>query len=127
MKCSDLNIRRWNLARIEAHAIDVRRCLIRPIAIDQGDVVQRHVPDAEPVFDIRNGMTGANNPRWKGGKQEWVCKVCGDTFVPRSRTNRTCPKCAAKAHRDQALRMNALRTVRASGPRIVARNVAVND
>ncbi len=36
--------------------------------------------DQTPVFDIRNGMTGANNPFWKGGKQVFVCDNCGATF-----------------------------------------------
>lgn len=36
--------------------------------------------DAEPVFDIRNGLMADANPRWKGGKPEWICANCGATF-----------------------------------------------
>ncbi len=36
--------------------------------------------DAEPVFDVRNGMTASANPRWNGGKKEWTCEVCGKAF-----------------------------------------------
>lgn len=38
------------------------------------------VPDTEPVFDIRNGLMGEANPRWSGGKEQWVCENCGETF-----------------------------------------------
>ena len=37
-------------------------------------------PDAEPVFDIRNGLMAEANPRWTGGKKEWTCENCGNTF-----------------------------------------------
>lgn len=59
----------------------------KPISNDPDGCIRQVIeeagltPDAEPVFDIRNGMTGANNPRWIGGKQEWVCKNCGETFL----------------------------------------------
>jgi very-short-patch-repair endonuclease len=59
------------------------------------------VRDAEPVFDIRNGMTGANNPRWKGGKQEWVCQNCGETFLSWKRGYGRDPKnCSRKCQRE---------------------------
>lgn len=61
------------------------------------------------------------------GRLEKACKVCGDSFVPRSRTNKTCQKCAAKAHRDQALRMNELRATRSAGPRAVPFKKAVGE
>ncbi len=38
------------------------------------------IPDAEPVFDIRNGLMAEANPRWKGGKPEWTCAKCGKRF-----------------------------------------------
>lgn len=38
------------------------------------------VADAEPVFDIRNGLMAEANPRWKGGKPEWTCANCGEKF-----------------------------------------------
>jgi very-short-patch-repair endonuclease len=38
------------------------------------------VQDVDPVFDIRNGMTGEANPRWTGGKPEWTCANCGIKF-----------------------------------------------
>jgi very-short-patch-repair endonuclease len=38
------------------------------------------VPDEEPVFDIRNGLMGEANPRWKGGRPEWICAKCGKPF-----------------------------------------------
>lgn len=37
-------------------------------------------PDAEPVFDIRNGLMAEANPRWTGGKKEWTCENCGKQF-----------------------------------------------
>ena len=74
----------------------------KPIANDPDGCIRQVIEqagltsDAEPVFDIRNGMTGANNPRWKGGKQEWVCAVCGETFMSWKRgygkTPTTCSK-----------------------------------
>jgi very-short-patch-repair endonuclease len=36
--------------------------------------------DAEPVYDIRNGLMAEANPRWKGGKPEWTCANCGVKF-----------------------------------------------
>jgi very-short-patch-repair endonuclease len=58
-------------------------------------------PDADPVFDIRNGMTGANNPRWKGGKQEWVCENCDKTFLSWPRGyGKPCRTCSKECQRE---------------------------
>ena len=55
-------------------------------------------PDAEPVFDIRNGMTAEDNPRWKGGKPEWTCANCGKTFRSWPRGyGKPCRRAAANA------------------------------
>lgn len=43
------------------------------------------VPDEEPVFIIRNGMVGHNNPNWVGGPQEATCTWCGSTTIKRSK------------------------------------------
>lgn len=37
-------------------------------------------PDAEPVYDVRNGMVGPDSPSWTGGKPEWTCANCGVKF-----------------------------------------------
>jgi very-short-patch-repair endonuclease len=48
----------------------------------------RLAPDEEPVYDIRTKFSGELHPLWKGGKQEFVCETCGDTFLaqPKHRT-----------------------------------------
>jgi len=38
-------------------------------------------PDAEPAYDIRTSFSGEDHPRWKGGKQEFTCEQCGETFL----------------------------------------------
>ena len=45
-------------------------------------------PDEEPVYDIRTKFSGELHPRWKGGKREFTCEVCGVTFLaqPKHRT-----------------------------------------
>jgi very-short-patch-repair endonuclease len=44
-------------------------------------------PDAEPVADIRTGMTGPENPNWTGGPQGVTCASCGrETTRPKGRT-----------------------------------------
>jgi very-short-patch-repair endonuclease len=56
------------------------------------------LPDTEPVFDIRNGLMAEANPRWKGGKQEWVCKnpACGKTFLAWKRGYGKDPQCCSR-------------------------------
>jgi len=46
------------------------------------------VPDREPVYDIRTKFSGEHHPLWKGGKREFTCEVCGNTFLaqPKHRT-----------------------------------------
>jgi len=74
----------------------------KPIVNDPDECIRQVIeqagltPDAEPVFDIRNGMTGANNPRWIGGKQEWVCEVCCEFFVSWKRGYGKAPKTCSK-------------------------------
>ena len=41
----------------------------------------RLVPDKEPVYDIRTKFSGELHPLWKGGKREYVCESCGETFL----------------------------------------------
>jgi very-short-patch-repair endonuclease len=72
-------------------------------------------PDVEPVFDIRNGMTGANNPRWSGGKQEWVCANCGKTFLSWKRGYGRAPTtCSRECQREWQERTKASTTNRRS-------------
>jgi len=46
------------------------------------------VPDKEPVYDIRTKFSGELHPLWKGGKREFTCESCGNTFLaqPKHRT-----------------------------------------
>jgi very-short-patch-repair endonuclease len=48
------------------------------------------VPDKEPVYEIRTRFAGASHPLWKGGKREYVCESCGETFLaqPKHRTGK---------------------------------------
>ena len=57
-------------------------------------------PDAEPVFDIRNGLMAEANPRWKGGKPEWICAKCGRTFRAYLRNGKP-PKTCGRACQGQ--------------------------
>lgn len=38
-------------------------------------------PDETPVYDIRTSFSGEDHPNWKGGKQEFTCEQCGETFL----------------------------------------------
>ena len=48
------------------------------------------VPDQEPVYDIRTRFAGPSHPNWNGGKREYVCESCGETFLaqPKHRTGK---------------------------------------
>ena len=73
------------------------------------------VADTEPVFDIRNGMLGADNPRWSGGKQEWVCENCGKTFLSWPRGyGMPCRTCSKECQREWQKRTKASVTGRRS-------------
>jgi very-short-patch-repair endonuclease len=37
-------------------------------------------PDVELVGEIRNGMMGAENPNWGGGRRACICTQCGKAF-----------------------------------------------
>jgi very-short-patch-repair endonuclease len=53
------------------------------------------IRDAEPVFDIRNGLMAEANPRWNGGKPEWTCANCGRKFrayMLRGKPRMTCSR-----------------------------------
>ena len=58
-----------------------------PICQDADDCIRQVIeaagltPDAEPVFDIRNGLMAEANPRWTGGKKEWTCENCGEHLL----------------------------------------------
>ena len=47
-------------------------------------------PDQEPVYEIRTKFSGELHPLWKGGKREYVCESCGETFLaqPKHRTGK---------------------------------------
>jgi very-short-patch-repair endonuclease len=52
-------------------------------------------PDTEPVYDIRTGMRGSDNPKWNGGSQKFKCEYCGaevtkDAYESRSRKRKFC-------------------------------------
>lgn len=38
-------------------------------------------PDEEPVYEIRTAFRGPQHPRWKGGKREFTCEICGTKFL----------------------------------------------
>lgn len=74
-------------ADLRAAGYEVFRFTGKPISTDPDGCIRQVIesaalaPDKDPVYDIRNGMTGADNPKWSGGKQEWVCDNCGGTFL----------------------------------------------
>ncbi|MES1975775.1 MAG: DUF559 domain-containing protein [Pseudomonadota bacterium] len=74
-------------ATLRAAGYEVFRFTGKPICNDPDGCIAQVieatglVPDEDPVSDIRNGMVGSDNPRWKGGKTEWVCAVCGVRFL----------------------------------------------
>ena len=66
------------------------------------------VPDEVPVYDIRTRFAGELHPRWKGGKREFTCDVCGKAFLAqpahRPGPNYYCGiQCAGAARRGKAL------------------------
>jgi len=80
---------------------EVFRFTGKPVVNDPDGCIQQVietaglVADTEPVFDIRNGMTAEANPRWTGGKPEWVCATCGKTFsayMVRGKPRMTCSR-----------------------------------
>ena len=64
-------------------------------------------PDANPVYDIRNGMRGANNPRWTGGKPLWTCEVCGVRFRAYLRGGKPRRTCGRECNRIWQMRTRA--------------------
>jgi very-short-patch-repair endonuclease len=88
---------------------EVFRFTGKPIANDADGCIRqvieeaRLTPDTEPVFDIRNGMTAEANPKWTGGRPEWVCATCGTTFsayMVRGKPRMTCSReCQAEWQR----------------------------
>ncbi len=73
-------------ADMRAAGYEVFRFNGRDISRDADGCVRKVIeatgltPDAVPVFDIRNGLMAEANPRWKGGKPEWICAKCGKPF-----------------------------------------------
>lgn len=39
------------------------------------------VPESAPVTEIRTSFAGELHPRWKGGKREFTCDICGEIFL----------------------------------------------
>lgn len=78
------------------------------------------ISDAEPVFDIRNGLMAEANPRWAGGKPEWTCANCGRKFRAykvRGKPRTTCSReCQAEWQRKTGA------SVATRGPRKDSRN-----
>lgn len=83
------------------------------------------VPDSEPVFDIRNGLMAEANPKWKGGKQEWVCQnpACGRTFLAWKRGYSKDPKCCSRQCQS-AWQKTTRASVATRGPRRDSRDPA---
>jgi len=73
-------------ANLRAAGYEVFRFTGKPICNDPDGCIREVIEaagltrDAEPVYDIRNGMSGPDSPTWKGGKPEWTCAVCGTKF-----------------------------------------------
>lgn len=73
-------------ANLRAAGYEVYRFTGKPIVNDPDGCIRQVIEaeglaaDDDPVFDIRNGLAGADNPRWTGGKREWTCANCGETF-----------------------------------------------
>lgn len=78
-------------------------------------------PDAEPVFDIRNGLMAEANPRWKGGKPEWICAKCGKPFRAYLRSSGKPPKTCGRACQGQ-WQSETRASVATRGPRKDSRN-----
>lgn len=94
-------------ADMRAAGYEVFRFTGKPIINDPDGCIRQVIeaagliPDAEPVFDIRNGMTGEANPRWTGGKQEWTCENCGKTFLAYKRGyGKPCRTCSRECHNE---------------------------
>lgn len=78
------------------------------------------VADLEPVYDIRTRFAGELHPRWKGGKREFTCDTCGDSFMAqpahRPGPNYYCGvKCAAAAKRGKVLSPEHRAAISAAG------------
>jgi very-short-patch-repair endonuclease len=73
-------------AAMQEAGYEVYRFPGRPICTDADGCIRQVIEaaglirDAEPVYDIRNGLMAEANPRWKGGKPEWTCAKCGKRF-----------------------------------------------
>ena len=74
------------------------------------------ISDAEPEFDIRNGLMAEANPRWTGGKKEWTCENCGVTFwsYPRG-YGKPCRTCSRECQSEWQEKTRA--SVATRGPR----------
>ena len=81
------------------------------------------VADAEPVYDIRNGLMAEANPRWAGGKQEWTCKnpSCGKVFLAWKRGYGKEPQCCSRDCQTEWQRITRA-SVATRGPRRDSRN-----
>lgn len=73
-------------ADMRAAGYEVFRFAGGPICRDADECIRQVIKgagltsDAEPVFDIRNGLMAEANPRWSGGVPEWMCASCGKPF-----------------------------------------------
>jgi very-short-patch-repair endonuclease len=74
------------------------------------------VSDEKPVFDIRNGAMAEANPRWTGGKKEWICENCGNTFWSWPRGHgKPCRTCSRECQTEWQSKTRA--SVATRGPR----------
>ena len=119
-------------ADMRAAGYEVFRFAGGPICKDADGCIRQVIeaagltPDTEPVFDIRNGLTAEANPRWKGGKTEWTCEVCGDKFWSWPRGyGKPCRTCSRECQTEWQRRTRA--SVATRGPRKDSRDPALAE
>lgn len=92
-------------ANLRAAGYEVFRFTGKPICNDPDGCIRQVIetagltPTAEPLAEIRNGMVGADNPKWTGGKPEWICATCGTTFRAYMRNGKPRMTCSRECNR----------------------------
>lgn len=92
-------------ADLRATGYEVFRFTGKPISTDPDGCIRQVIeavgltPDEDPVYDIRNGMCGPDNPSWKGGKPEWTCATCGKAFHAWKRNGNPRITCSRECNR----------------------------
>lgn len=107
-------------ASLRAAGYETFRFTGKPICNDPDGCIQQVidtvglVPDAEPVYDVRNGMRGPDSPSWKDGKPEWTCAICGTKFRAWMRAGKPRTTCSRECQREWQKRTKASVTGRRS-------------